>query len=53
MELLDVNGRTVRTKLIDGDQRYGMDLEGLSEGMYMLRIKTDNTLVTERVQVIR
>jgi hypothetical protein len=53
MELVDMNGRTLRSKLVDGSLSYGMDLEGLSEGMYMLKIKTDTELVTERIQVIR
>lgn len=51
INLVDMQGRVLRTKLTNGNLSYGMDLSGISAGLYMVQIKTADRAINHKVTV--
>ena len=56
LRLYDVLGRTVREQVLDkraGRQQLQFNVSGLSSGVYFLRLRTDATVKTRRLTIVR
>ena len=53
---MDVNGRALYSESVDmaeGVLYHTLDLGALPNGIYVVRVATDNEFATERIQIIR
>lgn len=53
VQLLDLTGHTILSKICNGESRYIFDLTKVAKGTYTIRIKTDNNLLTRKIVIIR
>ncbi|MCO5266092.1 MAG: PKD domain-containing protein [Lentimicrobium sp.] len=53
VQLIDLTGHTIFRKSCSGENRYSFDLSDYTEGTYSFRIKTETSLITRKVVVIK
>ncbi|NTW25450.1 MAG: T9SS type A sorting domain-containing protein, partial [Lentimicrobium sp.] len=53
VQLTDLTGHAILSRICKGDSRYTFDLTNLTEGAYTMNIKTENNLITRKIVIIR
>ncbi|UGS22408.1 T9SS type A sorting domain-containing protein [Flavobacterium cyclinae] len=49
IEMYDINGRIVKSVAVDFTESYAVDLNGLSSGVYVVKIAGDQLNYTEKI----
>jgi len=47
--LLDITGKVLKTEILSGSQSYQWDISNLPEGIYFIRVKDGDAIVTKRL----
>ena len=56
LSVFDMNGRMVYMKnveVLSGPAYYHVDLSGLANGMYVVKLYGDNDVYTDRIQIMK
>jgi len=53
VQLTDLTGHVILSRICKGDNAYTFDLTNLTEGAYTMNIKTENNLITRKIVIIR
>jgi len=49
LQLFDITGKNVKTFSGDFSENYGFDIQALNNGIYFVKIKTEDTILTKKV----